>query len=111
MHTVMKQPVTEPRKRGDLWLGEGSPCFPEFLGEAVAPEKSVSPLPTHRPVQMTLPPPDVFARRPFGLVQGQRLAAQQEKLAPHTGASFGKEKADTPRKGDLFQRGHVAKLQ
>ena len=48
-----------------LWLEEGRSCFPEFLGDTSGPEKSVTRLPTHSPVQMNGPflPLGIFARR------------------------------------------------
>lgn len=100
---------------GDLWVGEGLSCFPEFLGEASVPEKSVILLLTHSPVEKSglFLPLDVFARRTSGPGQGQRLATLLKRQAPsHTLVpNLGRRGMKTLlRKNDLFQGGHVDKL-
>lgn len=75
----------ETLPQGDLWLGEGLPYFPEFLGEASGPEKSVTPLRTPSPVQMTLLATGCLLQEDARSLKRQRPATQRERLAPsHT---------------------------
>lgn len=82
-----------PSHEGDLWLGEGLSFFPEFPGEASGPEKSVTPLRTHSPVQITLlatgclRQEDPLSRE----VTAARHSAGKAGSLPHTRPTLGRK--------------------